>query len=215
MGLKRYKAKRNFKETPEPSGHKAGEGKQLRFVIQRHNASHLHYDFRLEMENVLKSWAVPKGPSLNPNDKRLAVMVEDHPVEYGKFKGIIPEGNYGAGTVEIWDNGTYSPLEKKENISDEKELLNELKKGDLKFVLNGKKLKGAFALVQMHQGDGKNWLLIKKKDKYTTTGNYSIEDVKPLIPLNEKEKQSTVYKKKNLRSPKDNKQVKKKPLTQH
>jgi bifunctional non-homologous end joining protein LigD len=209
MGLKQYKAKRHFKKTPEPAGTKANGGKQLRFVIQRHNASHLHYDFRLEMDNVLKSWAVPKGPSLNPNDKRLAVMVEDHPIEYGKFKGIIPEGNYGAGTVEIWDNGTYIPLENKQAISDEKELLSELKKGDLKFILNGKKIKGAFALVQMHQDGGKNWLLIKKKDEYSTTTNYSSEDVKPLITLNEKEKRSSVYKKKDILQLKNKKTVKK------
>jgi len=135
-------------------------------VVQKHDASHLHYDFRLELEGVLKSWAVPKGPSMNPADKRLAMMVEDHPFDYKDFEGTIPKGNYGAGEVIVWDNGYYIPIgggtDKDEN---EKLLKKALKKGDLKFVLLGKKLKGEFALVNMRK-DEKSWLLIKKNDEY-------------------------------------------------
>lgn len=166
MALKDYNNKRKFDETTEPKGKTKKSKDQLIFVIQRHAASRLHYDFRLEMEGVLKSWAVPKGPSLNPEDKRLAMMVEDHPYDYKDFEGNIPEGNYGAGQVEIWDSGTYEPLDEASKLSDEKELLKELKAGSLKFILHGKKLKGEFALVKMKNAENNAWLLIKHKDKF-------------------------------------------------
>lgn len=166
MALKDYNEKRKFDETTEPKGKTKKSEDKLIFVIQRHAASRLHYDFRLEMEGVLKSWAVPKGPSLNPDDKRLAMMVEDHPYDYKDFEGNIPEGNYGAGQVEVWDSGTYEPLDQESKLSDEKELLKELKVGSLKFVLHGKKLKGEFALVKMKNAENNSWLLIKHKDKF-------------------------------------------------
>ena len=174
--LAKYKKKRNFSATAEPEGKVARGGKELRFVIQRHAASRLHYDFRLEMEGVLKSWAVPKGPSLNPADKRLAMMVEDHPYDYRTFEGTIPEGNYGAGEVEIWDEGTYEALQKDSRKKDEAILLKELKDGSLKFVLHGKKLKGEFALVKMKSDDeGNAWLLIKHKDEFAVKTKYDAE----------------------------------------
>jgi bifunctional non-homologous end joining protein LigD len=169
MALKEYKAKRSFSDTPEPRGGKP-LGKVLQFVVQKHDASRLHYDFRLEMEGVLKSWAIPKGPSLNPADKRLAMQVEDHPFDYKDFEGIIPSGNYGAGTVMVWDEGTYEALSPVgvSKAAQNKELLKELHAGQLKFRLNGKKLKGEFALVHT-RGRGDNaWLLIKHRDKYAT-----------------------------------------------
>ncbi|MBB6372604.1 DNA polymerase ligase N-terminal domain-containing protein [Chryseobacterium shigense] len=166
MALKDYNEKRKFNETTEPEGKTKKSKDKLIFVIQRHAASRLHYDFRLEMEGVLKSWAVPKGPSLDPKDKRLAMMVEDHPYDYKDFEGNIPEGNYGAGQVEIWDSGTYEPLEETK-LSDEKELLKELHSGSLKFILHGKKLKGEFALVKMKNTEDNAWLLIKHKDEFT------------------------------------------------
>jgi len=130
----------------------------MRFVVHEHHASHLHYDFRLEIAGVLKSWAIPKGPSMNPAEKRLAVMVEDHPLEYGDFEGIIPEGNYGAGPVLIWDSGEFKA---------EGDPENSLAKGKLVFTLDGKKLKGDFSLVLMKgRGSGKDWLLIKGKDSF-------------------------------------------------
>src|SRR5213082_1476995 len=146
MSLEEYKRKRRFKETPEPPP-KLAKGKGQRFVVQRHRATRLHYDFRLEMEGVLKSWAVPKGPSLDPADKRLAMQVEDHPVSYFDFEGIIPEGNYGAGTVMVWDVGTWEPLSpqpvKGEFVpGTDAEASEMLKNGDFKIRLHGKKLKG-------------------------------------------------------------------------
>lgn len=175
MSLVRYKEKRNFNSTSEPEGGKA-TGAQLRFVVQKHAASRLHYDFRLEMEGVLKSWAVPKGPSTDPATKRLAMMVEDHPYNYRDFEGTIPEGNYGAGTVIVWDEGTYEPLEKIEGKkAQDKYLLKELKSGSLKFVLQGKKLKGEWALVKTHQAEN-SWLLIKHRDKYASADDITAKE---------------------------------------
>ena len=175
MALTVYKKKRSFNKTPEPTGGKAS-GSVLRFVVQKHDATRLHYDFRLEMEGVLKSWAVPKGPSLNPEDKRLAMMVEDHPYDYRTFEGIIPEGNYGAGTVIVWDEGTYEALEEGSKSAQEKSLLQQLKKGSLKFKLNGNKLKGEFALVKLKNADNNAWLLIKHRDKYAKETDITKKD---------------------------------------
>lgn len=164
MALEEYRRKRRFERTPEPPP-KVERRPGHRFVIQKHAASHLHYDFRLEMEGVLKSWAIPKGPSLNLADKRLAMMVEDHPVSYYDFEGTIPEGNYGAGTVMVWDWGTWEPL------GDARAMLG---KGDLKFRLSGAKLNGEFAMVHMKArrpgSKGNEWLLIKKKDEFVEPG---------------------------------------------
>ena len=177
MALEDYNKKRNFKETSEPSGKEKASGKKLKFVIQRHAASRLHYDFRLEMEGVLKSWAVPKGPSLNPADKRLAMMVEDHPYEYRTFEGSIPKGNYGAGEVEIWDEGTYEPIEKVKDKTDDLVMRSELHKQSLKFILHGKKLKGEFALVKIKNPQEDNaWLLIKHKDAFAVSEDYNAEE---------------------------------------
>jgi bifunctional non-homologous end joining protein LigD len=177
MGKKllEYNKKRNFEQTKEPSGKvaKGDTAKKLRFVIQRHHASRLHYDFRLELNGVLKSWAVPKGPSLNPKDKRLAVQVEDHPVSYASFEGEIPQGNYGAGTVSIFDQGYYDFIDKDTPADFRKGLKN----GSLKFVLHGKKLKGEFALVRINNEDNKSWLLIKHRDRYATDEAYDSEDL--------------------------------------
>ena len=166
MSLDKYKEKRNFKVSPEPSGKPhfgASSKSHLLYVIQKHRATQLHYDFRLEFKGVLLSWAVPKGPSLDPSVKRLAMQVEVHPVEYGSFEGVIPEGEYGGGTVMVWDNGEWAPE------SDDVEAA--LEKGDLKFTLEGKKLQGSWVLVRT-RGFGskadKSWLLIKHRDKYAS-----------------------------------------------
>jgi bifunctional non-homologous end joining protein LigD len=163
MTLKRYREKRHFDETPEPAGRVQKAGGQLHFVVQKHHARRLHYDFRLELDGVLKSWAIPKGPSLDPADKRLAIMVEDHPMDYRTFEGIIPEGNYGAGTVMVWDEGTYHAIGASSRAESERMLAEGLEKGSLKFVLEGQKLKGEFALVKLRKGE-KQWLLIKHRD---------------------------------------------------
>ena len=156
MVLELYHKKRKFKKTPEPVGEKGKkQGQKLAFCVQKHDASHLHYDFRLEYEGILLSWAVPKGPSMHPEDKRLAIHVEDHPLDYLAFHGTIPAGNYGAGTVELWDIGTYTPI---------KPIKEGLKKGHLEIELQGKKLKGTFSLIRLKQED-KQWLLIKGKEE--------------------------------------------------
>jgi bifunctional non-homologous end joining protein LigD len=178
MSLDEYKRKRRFEETPEPPP-KLEKQSRHRFCVQRHHASRLHYDFRLEMEGVLKSWAVPKGPSLDPTDKRLAMQVEDHPVSYFDFEGTIPDGNYGGGTVMVWDAGTWEPLSpvpvKGEYVpGTKKEAAAMLAKGDLKFRLKGKRLNGDFALVHIKGrragSKGNEWLLIKKKDDRVVAG---------------------------------------------
>ncbi|NTE04344.1 DNA ligase D [Agrobacterium tumefaciens] len=177
MGLKQYEAKRNFSNTAEPKAGKSKDKNKLQFVIQKHDATRLHYDFRLEMDGVLKSWAVPKGPSTDPKNKRLAMMVEDHPFDYKDFEGIIPKGEYGGGTVIVWDEGTYEPIETiKGKKAQEKHLLKQLSEGSVKIKLNGEKLKGEFALVKT-KGMGENgWLLIKHKDDYATTKDITKQD---------------------------------------
>jgi bifunctional non-homologous end joining protein LigD len=181
MVLEKYKQKRNFSKTPEPSGDvqlaaeraKASKAsKEYFFCVQKHLASHLHYDFRLEYNGVLLSWAVPKGPALDPKTKRLAMQVEDHPVEYGTFEGVIPEG-YGAGIVMLWDVGTWTP-----QVDD---VVAALKKGDLKFTLDGYKLKGSWVLVRTGGrwggGGGRSWLLIKHRDEWA--GDVDITEFAP------------------------------------
>ncbi|RJQ65504.1 MAG: DNA ligase D [Desulfobacteraceae bacterium] len=173
MGLKEYRRKRHFDRTTEPKGEAKSSTSGRLYVVQKHAASRLHYDFRLEMDGVLKSWAVPKGPSLNPSDKHLAVHVEDHPIEYGGFEGIIPANEYGGGTVMVWDKGHWEP---------EGDPQKGYEQGDLKFRLMGEKLKGLWVLVRMTKNsgeEGKNWLLIKKKDEYARTKT-RILDEEPL-----------------------------------
>lgn len=157
MSLEKYKKKRNLKESGEPSG--GSPSGNNKFVVHKHDASRLHYDFRLEVEGVLKSWAVPKGPSMNPKDKRLAIMVEDHPLDYGNFEGVIP-GGYGAGTVMLWDKGDFENLK-------EGNLLDDLKEGHLTVNLKGRKLKGGFALTKL-KGRKNQWLLVKMNDRHST-----------------------------------------------
>jgi bifunctional non-homologous end joining protein LigD len=164
MGLTEYASKREFERTPEPRPGLQPQGGRLLFVVHKHAARALHYDLRLELEGVLKSWAVPRGPSLDPSLKRLAVMVEDHPLEYKDFEGVIPEGNYGAGSVIIWDRGFYRHPSARDEKESEELLLDGFRKGNMKFVLEGEKLHGEFALVRTGK-DGKSWLLLKKKDR--------------------------------------------------
>ncbi len=166
MSLEDYQKKRNFSSTPEPAKKGIARRKASDFVVQRHQARQLHYDFRLEADGVLKSWAVPKGPSMNPADKRLAMQVEDHPRGYKRFAGTIPAGNYGAGTVEIWDHGKYTPLDQEKRPCGETEFLKQLKAGNARFVLQGNKLKGEFALIRMKSLKEAAWLLIKMEDEF-------------------------------------------------
>ena len=174
MPLAKYRTRRDFKVTSEPKGVKRTKAAEdsLIFVVQKHQASHLHYDFRLEWGGVLLSWAIPKGPSLDPSIKRLAMAVEDHPIEYAKFEGIIPEGQYGGGTVMVWDQGTWVP---------ETDIESGLRDGELKFSLHGKKLRGSWVLVRTKRSAGKteraSWLLIKHRDRYASTSD--IVSVRP------------------------------------
>lgn len=177
MSLSKYVSKRDFTKTAEPKAGKSKSKTNLLFVIQKHDASHLHYDFRLEMEGVLKSWAVPKGPSTDPKTKRLAMMVEDHPMDYRTFEGIIPKGEYGGGTVIVWDEGTYEPIEKiKGKAAQEKHLLEQLASGSVKIILHGTKLKGEFALVKTHGMGENSWLLIKHKDEFASVKDVTKQD---------------------------------------
>jgi bifunctional non-homologous end joining protein LigD len=167
MALEEYRKKRNFKETPEPAGRQQGLRRSAKlpiFVVQKHQATNLHYDFRLEIGGVLVSWAVPKGPPLNPADKRLAIQTEDHPIEYANFEGVIPEGQYGAGTVMVWDKGTYQ-------TDPGASAAEQLAQGELMFTLHGKKLRGGFVLIRTGLKSAsargqRNWLLIKRQDEY-------------------------------------------------
>lgn len=184
MGLNRYSEKRNFRKTPEPVGKnvKLPKKKNLIFVVQKHHARNLHYDLRLEYNGALKSWAVPKGPSLNPADKRLAVEVEDHPLEYAGFEGEIPKGEYGAGQVIVWDKGRWIPSVNPAAA---------LKKGHLDFELKGKKMNGRWTLVRMGKpGVKNNWLLIKQKDEYSRT-DYDLTVEEPEGVL--KKKSARIY----------------------
>src|ERR1700729_2853660 len=176
MSLKEYRKKRRFGVTPEPAGGKDGKGHKgpsRIYVVQKHRAPALHYDFRLEYNGTLLSWAVPKGPSLDPSVKRLAMQVEDHPIDYADFEGVIPEGEYGGGTVMVWDNGTWTP--EQEDVS------AAMAKGDFKFSLDGKKLKGSWVLVRTHGFGGSSkpsWLLIKHRDKFASTEDIAVTQPK-------------------------------------
>jgi bifunctional non-homologous end joining protein LigD len=179
MSLEKYRQKRNFQISPEPDGTPRaapGSKKRLLYVIQKHRATQLHYDFRLEFNGVLLSWAVPKGPSLDPSVKRLAMQVEDHPVGYGDFEGVIPDGEYGGGTVMVWDNGDWTP--------ESGDVEGALQKGDLKFTLHGKKLQGSWVLVRT-RGYGsktdKSWLLIKHRDEYASTTDIENEEPRSVL----------------------------------
>jgi bifunctional non-homologous end joining protein LigD len=175
MPLKEYRKKRDFDVTTEPAGKGKGSKRKasLIYVIQKHRASRLHYDFRLEWNGVLLSWAVPKGPSLDPAVKRLAMQVEDHPVDYANFEGVIPEGEYGGGTVMVWDTGTWEPESQSADVD------AALRKGDFKFILHGKKLKGSWVLVRTRgygSGSERSWLLIKHRDQYASKRDLTVEE---------------------------------------
>ncbi|KDN55662.1 DNA ligase D [Flavobacterium seoulense] len=210
MSLSKYNQKRDFEQTQEPKGKIGKSENELIFVVQKHAASHLHYDFRLELNGVLLSWAVPKGPSMNPEIKRLAMMVEDHPYSYKNFEGNIPKGNYGAGNVIVWDNGTYTHTDSAS--SSEKTIKEDLKKGKLNFILKGKKLKGEFSLVKLKGKQENAWLLIKKSDKYATEDDILLKDKSVIskLTLEDLEKKvenntATNKKEKKTPNPADNK----------
>ena len=167
--LDEYRRKRDFRRTPEPSGDGQHPGHKPVFVVQKHDASRLHYDFRLEVDGVLKSSAIPKGPSMNTRDKRLAVPTEDHPLEYRNFEGIIPEGEYGAGRVIVWDTGTFRNITKRDGQP--VPLDQAIEKGQLAIWLEGRKLKGGFALTRIRDGKRPIWLLVKKRDEYANSSD--------------------------------------------
>jgi DNA ligase D-like protein (predicted 3'-phosphoesterase) len=196
---KTYEEKRDFRKTPEPSG---GEGnldwadQRPIFVIQKHDASTLHYDFRIEVDGALKSWAVPKGPSTDPSQKRLAVPTEDHPLAYADFEGVIPEGEYGGGTVLIWDRGSYRNLKEKEGEKEPKSVAQQLKDGHATIWLNGHKISGGYALIRTGKGDNARWLLIKMDDEKadarrnpTSTEPKSVKTGRTLDEIREQEKE--------------------------
>src|SRR5437867_10951730 len=168
MSLELYRRKRNFKQTPEPAGKPVRSGQRLQYVIHKHDATRLHYDFRLELDGALKSWAVPKGPSLDPEERRLAVMVEDHPLDYRTFEGVIPKGNYGAGTVMVWDEGVYHARQTSDPQESERILKEGLQKGHITIIVAGKKLKGEFAIVKLKKSEDNDWLFLKKRKEFTT-----------------------------------------------
>lgn len=218
MSLKKYRDKRNFKISPEPSGKSssaAARKQEFLYVIQKHRATQLHYDFRLEFNGVLLSWAIPKGPSLDPSVKRLAMQVEDHPLEYGGFEGVIPEGEYGGGTVMVWDNGEWLP--------ESDDVAKALQKGDLKFTLRGKKLQGSWVLVRTHgygSKEDKSWLLIKHRDEFASQREIAVEEPRSVLSRRlladiareeggNVEKASTGDPQENLKSPKKESKKKK------
>jgi len=176
MNPEAFKKRRNFPEEPELEGEVKSMQDALVFVVQKHQASRLHYDFRLELDGVLKSWAVPKGPSLNPHVKRLAIMVEDHPLEYRTFEGVIAKGEYGAGEVIVWDQGGYTPLTGKTRDAMQEQVREQLNQGVLHFLLLGEKLRGEFALIRQQRLGEKAWLLIKKRDQYASDADVALQD---------------------------------------
>jgi bifunctional non-homologous end joining protein LigD len=175
--LAEYRRKRDFARTAEPRGGRRKAARKLQYVIQKHAASHLHYDLRLELDGVMKSWAVPKGPSLDPSVKRLAMQVEDHPIEYNEFEGTIPKGEYGGGTVMVWDRGTYT-YDGDDEADPVEALRRGYEKGDFKFRLDGDRLKGSWVLVRTRRGDSRRpqWLLIKHRDDAAEPGSEVVEE---------------------------------------
>lgn len=174
--FKKYKKKRDFDKSPEPKGSEGSSGSS-RFVIHKHDASNLHYDFRLEIDEALKSWAIPKGPSTDPKDKRLAIPTEDHPLDYFDFEGVIPEGQYGAGTVMVWDTGVFrNLLEEKENGKSLKESYED---GKMEVWLEGQKVSGGYAIIKM--GNDDNWLMIKMEDKEADARRKPVKTEKPSV----------------------------------
>lgn len=168
--LKDYKMKRDFIRTPEPQGNEVKPHEQPIFVIQKHDATRLHYDFRLEVNGVLKSWAVPKGPSMDPGVRHLAIQTDDHPLDYSHFEGIIPEGNYGAGVVMVWDTGIYRSISIDQRTGEHIPMDKAIEQGKVEVWLEGKRLNGGFALIRIGKGGDGKWLLIKMRDKYANAG---------------------------------------------